>query len=149
MGKIDKSSVPRRTGSAYPAPYDQPCRERVRQALGEAVNLADFGVNLLSLAPGSWSSQRHWHSAEDEFIWVLEGEVVLVADGAEQILRSGDCAGFKAGVADAHHLQNRSASAALVLEIGSRRPQTDCAEYPDIDLRWTPDGYTRKDGTPY
>jgi uncharacterized cupin superfamily protein len=149
MGKIDKSSVPRRTGSAYPAPYDQPCRERVRQALGEAVNLADFGVNLLSLAPGSWSSQCHWHSAEDEFIWVLEGEVVLVADGAEQILRSGDCAGFKAGVADAHHLQNRSASAALVLEIGSRRPQTDCAEYPDIDLRWTPDGYTRKDGTPY
>jgi uncharacterized cupin superfamily protein len=149
MGKIDKSTAPRQTGSAYPPPFDQPCRNRVRQALGEAAKLADFGVNLLSLPPGSWSSQRHWHSEEDEFVWVLQGEVVLVGDGAEQILRSGDCAGFKAGVADGHHLQNRSDSAALVLEIGSRRPHTDRAEYPDIDLRWTPDGYTHKDGTPY
>jgi uncharacterized cupin superfamily protein len=149
MGKIDKNSAPRLTGSAYPPPFDQPCRNRLRQALGEAAKLSDFGVNLLSLPPGSWSSQRHWHSQEDEFIWILQGEVVLVADGVEQLLRSGDCAGFKAGVADGHHLQNRSATPALVLEVGSRRPQTDRAEYPDIDLRWTPGGYTHKDGTPY
>src|ERR1700689_5008727 len=98
MSKIDKSTAPRQTGSAYPPPFDQPCRNRVRQALGEAAKLADFGVNLLSLPPGSWSSQRHWHSEEDEFIWVVAGEVVLVTDQGEELLRSGDCAGFKAGI---------------------------------------------------
>jgi len=145
--KIDIKSLPERKGSSYPAPFHLKAGERIRQRLGDAGGLGDFGVNLMQLPSGSWSSQRHWHSEEDEFIWVVEGEVVLVADGAEQILRSGDCAGFKAGVADGHHLQNRAASPALVLEIGSRRPHSDRAEYPDIDLRWTPDGYTRKDGS--
>lgn len=149
MGKIDLASVPRHEGSGYPPPYDVPCRERVRQALGDAVGLDQFGVNLLRLPAGSWSSQRHWHTAEDEFLWVLEGEVVLVTDRGEQVLRPGDCAGFKAGVADGHHLQNRSGHPALILEVGSRRPDQDVTEYPDIDLRWEPAGRTRKDGTPY
>jgi uncharacterized cupin superfamily protein len=149
MNRIDISAVPQSKGSAYPAGFDQPCRERVRQALGDAVNLSDFGVNLLLLPPGAWSSQRHWHSVEDEFIWVLQGEVVLITQQVEEILRSGDCAGFKAGIADAHHLQNRSAHPALVLEVGSRRPRTDLVDYPDIDLRSTPDGFTHKDGAAY
>jgi uncharacterized cupin superfamily protein len=149
MNRIDIGAAPQTHGSKYPAGFDQPCRERVRQALGDVAQLTDFGVNLLTLAPGTWSSQRHWHSAEDEFIWVLQGEVVLVSDAPEEILRSGDCAGFKAGVASAHHLQNRSARPALVLEVGSRRPQTDLVVYPDIDLHWAADAYTRKNGTPY
>ncbi|MFI4866571.1 MAG: cupin domain-containing protein [Steroidobacterales bacterium] len=149
MNKIDKNALARRKGCGYPTPFDVPCRERVRQALGDAPRLSDFGVNLLSLPPGTWSSQRHWHSAEDEFIWVVAGEVVLVTDQGEEVLRSGDCAGFKAGVTDGHHLQNRSAHPATILEIGSRRPDTDLVDYPDIDLRSTPSGYTHNDGTPY
>ena len=147
--KIDVSLVPPSKGSKYPHPFDAPCRERVRQALGDAGGLTDFGVGLLQLPPGAWSSQRHWHSAEDEFIWVLQGEVVLITDGGEEVLRPGDCAGFKAGVADGHHLQNRSATLAVVLEVGSRRPDEDICSYSDIDMRWGPNGITRKDGTAY
>jgi uncharacterized cupin superfamily protein len=149
MNKIDKNALALRKGSGYPTPFDAPCRERVRRVLGDAAKLTDFGVNLLSLPPGTWSSQRHWHSAEDEFIWVVAGEVVLVTDHGEEVLRSGDCAGFKAGITDGHHLQNRSEQPASILEIGSRRPDTDLVDYPDIDLRSTPSGYTHNDGTPY
>jgi uncharacterized cupin superfamily protein len=148
LAKIDVSSAPSRRGSGYPAPLDEPCRERIRWRLGDAGGLEDFGVNLMHLLPGAWSSQRHWHSAEDEFVWVLEGEVVLVTDAGETLLRAGDCAGFKAGVADGHHLQNRTKSRVVLLEVGSRRPQADVCEYPDVDLRLTPEGPTRKDGTP-
>src|SRR5208282_4422265 len=147
--RIDVAAVEPVTGTGYPAPFDQPCRMRSRQKLGNAAGLTQFGVNLLRLAPGVWSSQRHWHSAEDEFIYVLEGEVVLVTDGGEEVLGAGDCAGFKAGVADGHQLQNRGNTDALILEIGSRRPQEEVVEYPDIDLRWGASGKTHKDGTPY
>ena len=148
---IDLKSVPVVTGSGYPAPFDAPCAARRRQRLGDAAGLTDFGVNLLRLAPGVWSSQRHWHSAEDEFVLIVEGEVVLVTDAGEEILRVGDCAGFKAGVKDGHHLQNRSARDALVLEVGSRRIAEDEGEYPDIDLRALKGraGYVHRDGTPY
>jgi uncharacterized cupin superfamily protein len=122
----------------------------VRNALGDAAGLTQFGVNLQRLTPGTWSSQRHWHTAEDEFVWVLEGEVVLVTDAGEELLTAGNCAGFKAGVADGHNIQNRSNGDALILEIGSRRPDEDSVAYPDIDLRWNgATGYTHKDGTPY
>ncbi|XXX72324.1 cupin domain-containing protein [Sorangium sp. So ce134] len=148
MKKIDIAQAPTRLGTAYPAPYDAPCRERARWRLGKAAGLTQFGVNLLRLPPGQWSSQRHWHHAEDEFVMVLEGEVVLVTDGGEEVLRAGDCAGFRAGDPDGHHLQNRSDREAVLLEIGSS-VAGDVAEYPDIDLRALPDGYVRKDGTPY
>ena len=150
MKKIDLAGVPRRVGSRYPAPFDAPCRERVRQALGDAAALTQFGVNLLRLPPGAWSSQRHWHTHEDEFVWVVSGEVTLVTDAGEEILRAGDCAGFKAGIEDGHHLQNRTKSEAVVLEIGSRLPDVDGADYPDVDMRWAPaKGPTHKDGRPY
>jgi uncharacterized cupin superfamily protein len=150
MAKIDPEAAPRTEDSAYPPPFDVPCRGRVRLALGEAAGLTQFGVNMLRLPPGRWSSQRHWHTEEDEFVWVLSGEVVLVTGVGEQVLRAGECAGFPAGAPDGHHIQNRSGEEALLLEVGSRRPATDCVDYPDIDLRWSAaSGDTRKDGTPY
>lgn len=105
----------------------------------------------MRLAPGAWSSQRHWHSAEDEFVYLLEGELVLVTDAGEEILRPGDCAGFKAGVRDGHHLQNRTDRDAVVLEVGSRKIEDDEGDYPDIDMRFLKGdgGYVHKDGTPY
>jgi uncharacterized cupin superfamily protein len=149
MPKIDIAAVPRRVGTSYPPPHDTPCLARVRQALGDAASLTQFGVNLLTLPPGAWSSQRHWHSREDEFVWVLEGEVVLVEDSGETVLRAGDCAGWKADVRNGHHLQNRGSVPARVLEVGSR-VEGDGGDYSDIDLRVHPDGrYTHKDGTPY
>jgi uncharacterized cupin superfamily protein len=149
--RIDLDAVPVAVGSGYPAPFDAPCAARARQRLGNAAGLTDFGVNRLRLPPGTWSSQRHWHSAEDEFVMVLEGEVVLVTDAGEETLRAGDCAGFKAGVTDAHHLQNRSSRDAVVLEVGSRKTAEDEDDYPDIDLRFPKgdQGYIHKDGKPY
>jgi uncharacterized cupin superfamily protein len=138
-------------GSRYPAPYDQPCVQRLRRCVGDAAGLTQFGVNLTRLPPGCWSSQRHWHTAEDEFIFIVQGEVVLVTDAGEEVLRAGDCAGFKAGVPDGHHLQNRSNADALVLEVGSRRPDPDEVFYPDIDLRALKGrtGFAHADGRPY
>src|ERR1700734_2020882 len=106
--KIDFSSVPVVTGSRYPAPFDVPCAARSRQRLGDAAGLTQFGVNLLRLPPGVWSSQRHWHTGEDEFVYVLSGEVVLVTNAGDEVLRAGDAAGFPANDHDGHCLQNRS-----------------------------------------
>ena len=125
MPKIDLSAAPRRSGTGYPPPYDEPCKLRERVRLGDAAGLSQFGVNLLRLPPGQWSSQRHWHATEDEFTWVLEGEVVLVTDAGEEILRPGDCAGFPAGEANGHCFQNRSDRDALLLEVGTRNPAGD------------------------
>jgi uncharacterized cupin superfamily protein len=146
--RIDLTAVPILTGCAYPKPYDAPCAARSRQRLGDAAGLTDFGVNLLRLPPGAWSSQRHWHVAEDEFVFVIEGEAVLVTDAGEELLRAGDSAGFKAGVKDGHHLQNRSQRDALILEVGSRKLD-DEGDYSDIDMRFTPSGFTHKDGKAY
>ena len=151
MKKIDLSTAQVVVGSGYPAPYDEPCRQRKRLRLGDAAGLTQFGINLLRLPPGVWSSQRHWHSAEDEFVYVLEGEVVLVSDAGEEVLRAGDCAGFKAGEADGHHLLNRSSVEAVLLEIGTRNPQADAVDYPGIDLmiRAGARAFLHQDGTPY
>jgi uncharacterized cupin superfamily protein len=151
MRKIAIDQAPTVTGSRYPAPYDEPCHGRFRRCLGDAAGLTQFGVNLTRLPPGCWSSQRHWHTGEDELVFVVEGEVTLVTDAGEEVLRAGDCAGFKAGEADGHHLQNRSDRDALVLEVGSRRPGDDEVFYPDIDLRALRNraGYAHRDGTPY
>jgi uncharacterized cupin superfamily protein len=152
LGKrIEPRELPATTGSGYPAPFDAPCAARIRRRLGDAAGLTDFGVNLLTLPPGAWSSQRHWHSAEDEFVYVLEGEVVLVSDAGEEVLRAGQAAGFKAGEPDGHHVQNRSAKDAVLLEVGSRRRDEDACDYPDIDLYIGAGAvvFVHKDGTPY
>ena len=150
MPKIELDAAPVVQGTRYPAPFREVCAQRRKFKLGDAVGLTQFGVNLLRLPAGEWSSQRHWHAHEDEFVYVLEGEVVLVADGGETVLKAGDCAGFKAGETDAHCLQNRSGSEAVLLEVGSRRPGGDEVVYPDIDMHLPPGGpFSRKDGTPY
>jgi uncharacterized cupin superfamily protein len=150
--RINPADLPARQGTFYPPPYDEPCRARERRVLGDAAGLTQFGVNQLRLAPGVWSSQRHWHLKQDEFVYVLEGEVVLVTDAGEEVLKAGDCAGFKAGEENGHHFQNRSAFDALLLEIGTR-VAGDGAHYPGIDLVHPADGipalYTHADGTPY
>ncbi len=149
--KIDVTSAKTVVGSRYPPPFDAPCATRLRRCLGDAANLSQFGVNLTRLPPGAWSSQRHWHTAEDEFVYVLEGELVLVTESGEEILRAGDCAGFRAGMADGHHLQNRGSQEALFLEIGSRRIELDEVFYPDIDLKALKNraGFAHADGRPY
>lgn len=150
MTKIDIARVPERKGSSYPAPFDKPCAARVRKQLGDAAGLTDFGVNLLRLPPGAWSSQRHWHDAEDEFTYVISGEVVLVTDAGETVLKAGDCAGFPKNGPNGHHLINRSAADATVLEVGTRT-ETDVTIYPDINMKYDPKlgGFVHKDGTPY
>jgi uncharacterized cupin superfamily protein len=155
--KIDPTKAPVFQGSAYPHPFDVACRGRQGLRLGIAADLTQFGVNLVTLKPGAWSSQRHWHAKEDEFVYVLAGELVLVEDEGEVILKAGDCAGWKAGVRDGHHLINKSSRDATLLVVGTR-DDTDWGEYPDIDMRFNPSrystggaggGYSHKDGTPY
>ncbi len=150
MPKIDVSSVPARKGSYYPSPFDAPCATRTRRRLGDAGGLKDFGVNLMTLPPGGWSSQRHWHSHEDEFVYVLEGELTLVEDEGSTVLRAGDCASFPKNSGNGHHMINRSTTTAVYLEVGSRHPD-DLATCSDIDLKSAnADGrFVRKDGTPY
>ena len=151
MPKIDIDAAPTGHGTSYPEAFAGPCKARRRFRLGDAAGLDQFGVNLLRLPAGAWSSQRHWHAAEDEFVWVLDGEVVLVEDEGETILRAGDCAGFKAGVPNGHKIENRSDREAVLLEVGSRRPADDACDYPDIDmiLPRGADRYFHRDGTPY
>jgi uncharacterized cupin superfamily protein len=151
MPKIDLAALPLRSGSNYPPPFNEVCLGADWRKLGDAVGLTDFGVNLVRLPPGKWSSQRHWHTQEDEFVWMLEGEVVVVEDDGDHLLRPGECVGWKAGVANGHCLQNRSDRDAVYLEVGSRRPQTDACDYPDIDMVAGAQEpfYRHRDGTPY
>jgi uncharacterized cupin superfamily protein len=147
--KLDLAAIKPRQGPGYPAPFSDLAKTRIKHALGDAGSLADFGVNLVTLPPGNWSSQRHWHSAEDEFVYVLSGELVLITEAGEQRMAAGDCAAFAKNTPDGHHLVNKSASDAVYLEIGSRA-EDDAVFYPDIDMQIRPgEGYSRKDGTAY
>lgn len=147
MKKIDLVAAPTGEGSRYPPPYDEPCLRRRWVRVGDAAGLTQFGVSIVTLEPGAWSSQRHWHSHEDEFVYLIEGELMLVTDSGEELMRPGDCAGFKAGVRDGHHLQNRSDRLARFLVVGSRIAE-DWGEYSDIDMKFLPgrSGYARKNG---
>ena len=150
---LDPATVLATSRSGYPSEeLRAPLAGRSRRALGDALGLVTFGVNLTELAPGAWSSQRHWHTRQDEFIYVLEGEVTLITNAGEQVLTSGMCAGFPAGVADGHHLVNRGAAPAHFLEVGDRLPG-DAGHYSEIDLAArsgrTPYVFTRRDGSAY
>ena len=148
MAKIDIGAATERRGSSYHKPFDEPCRGRSARRLGDAVGLTQFGVSLVTLEPGAWSSQRHWHTREDEFVWVVDGEVVLVTDEGEETLRAGDCVGFPGGARDGHHAQNRTSRPARLLVVGTRIAD-DAGEYSDIDMTFGPDGFKHKDGRPY
>ena len=150
MPKVDISSIPVRKGTSYPPEFSVLSSKRQRRRLGDSGGLTDFGVNLTRLPPGNWSSQRHWHSHEDEFVFVLEGELILVEDNGETVLRAGECAAFPKNTGNGHHLINRSDRDAVYLEIGSRHPD-DLTMCSDIDMKSTnADGrFVHKDGTPY
>jgi uncharacterized cupin superfamily protein len=150
---LDPADVPPRSSSGYPEPFRSRVLPREKRALGNALGLTKIGVNLTTLPPGKESSMRHFHTHEDELVFVLEGEVVLRTDEGEQLLTPGMCAGFPAGAENGHQLVNRSDRPARYLEISNRDPE-DSAEYPDIDLAYhqARDGsphFSRKDGTPY
>jgi uncharacterized cupin superfamily protein len=149
---VDPRTIEPRTDSGYPEPYRSRVLPREKRALGDAFGLTKIGVNLTTLMPGRESSMRHWHTHEEELVYVLEGELVLRTDAGDQALTAGMCAGFAAGVRNGHQLVNRSNRPAVYLEI-SNRDEADSASYPDVDLMWSPPGhpggYTRRDGTPY
>jgi len=149
---IDPVTVNAVAGSRYPEQFRPGVAGRSKQRLGDALGLKNFGVNLTTVRPGSASALRHWHSREDEFIYVLSGELVLVTDSGEQLLTAGVAAGFPAGKADGHCLVNRTDRDAVYLEIGDRRAD-DSVTYPDDDLEGhaTASGrkFFHKDGTPY
>jgi uncharacterized cupin superfamily protein len=149
---LDPANVPDQRSSSYPEPFRSRMGERSKRRLGDACGLTKFGVNLVTLAPGAQSALRHWHTLEDEFVWVLEGEVTLVTNVGEQVLVPGTCAGYPAGARDAHHFVNRSSAPARYLEIGNR-VDGDNAFYPDDDLMWGEDengGFAaHKDGRRY
>jgi len=148
--KINVAGVPQVHGVGYPPAFAALSAERIRQRLGDAGGLRDFGVNLMQLPPGNWSSQRHWHSHEDEFVYVLEGELTLIEDGGETTLRAGDCAAFPKNSGDGHHMINRSGATAIYLEVGSRQ-RDDVTTCSDVDMMSThTDGrFLHKDGRPY
>lgn len=141
MPKIDMTTCPAGEGSRYPSPYDEPCRGKQWQALGQSAELTQFGVNRIVLKPGAWSSQRHWHEHEDEFVWVLNGEAVLVTDAGKELLHAGDCAGFAAGERNGHHFVNESETDTVLLVVGTRDDR-DFGEYPDIDMRFCAGRYS-------
>jgi len=148
MKKIDIDAAEARTGSRYPPPFNETGKHKFRRRLGRAAGLTQFGVNRLELPPGQWSSQRHWHTDNDEFVMVLSGQATLITGAGEEVLNPGDCAGFKAGEADGHHIVNRTDALLVVLEVGTAHAE-DLCDYPDIDLRGTASTYLHKDGTPY
>jgi len=152
MPKIDTGALEWKTGSGYPAPFAGRVGGRARKRLGDAGGLTQFGVNLTRLDPGAMSALRHWHEVEDEFVYVVSGELVLVEEDGETVLRAGDAAAFKAGVDNGHHLLNCSAAPAHYLEIGTRA-DAERAHYPDDDLavvkRSGTFRFTRKDGTEF
>jgi uncharacterized cupin superfamily protein len=150
---LDPADLEPRTSSGYPEPFRSRVLPREKRALGDALGLTTIGINLTTLPAGKESSMRHFHSREDEFILLLEGELVLRTDAGEQILTPGTCAGFPAGSRDGHQLVNRSDKPARYLEVSNRDPKDEC-EYTDDDLavRRTAEGgvaFTRKDGTSF
>jgi uncharacterized cupin superfamily protein len=148
---LEAAAVAPRSSSGYPEPFRSRVLPREKRALGDALGLTKIGINLTTLPPGKESSMRHFHTIEDEFIFVVEGEVVLRTDEGEQRLTAGACAGFKAGAPNGHQLVNRSDRPARYLEVSNRDPN-DSAVYSDVDLAYqkAPDGrvlFTRKDGS--
>jgi len=153
MPKIDIYKVPDDVATGYPKQFQKEIAGRSRKRIGNAAGLTQFGVNICTIKPGAQSSQRHWHETEDEFVYVLDGEVVLKEDGGETVLKKGDAAAWKAGAPNGHTIINRGTRDALVLEVGTRDPKRDKVTYPDIDMLMLRDGnnrrYTRKNGESY
>jgi uncharacterized cupin superfamily protein len=147
MPKLDLDAMIPVNTTGYPPPFDQPVQGRWQRRLGMAAGLTELGASHVTLKPGAWSSQRHWHEGEDEFLVMLQGEAVLIEDEGETILRPGDCAAWPKGVANGHHLVNRGDADCVFVALSAGDDARGA--YSDIDMRWTPEGYVHKDGTPY
>lgn len=148
MPKIDLETIEAVAVTTYPPPFDREVRGRWYRRLGPAAGLTEYGVSHVTLEPGAWSSQRHWHATEDEFLVMLSGEAVLVEDEGPTVLRAGDCVAWPKGVPNGHHLRNESNQRCVFVVVGGGVRTT--GEYSDIDMTFTADGtYLHKDGTPY
>lgn len=147
MPKLDLDTIPQTNATGYPAPFDAPVAGRWYRRLAPPSGLTAMGVSHVTLKPGAWSAQRHWHESEDEFVVILSGEAVLIDDGGETVVRAGDCIAFPLGEANGHHLVNRSDADCVYIAVsaGARGG----GDYPDIDMRFTAEGYFHKDGAPY
>lgn len=151
---IDVEAIEGRSSTTYPEAFRGPVAGRFKRVLGNYFGLDQFGVNYVELQPGAWSAQRHWHTAEDELVFVVRGELTLVTEDGKQRLTAGMTAGFPAGVADGHHLVNEGTDSAAYIEIGTRDPSADEVFYPDVDLELRSDGsggreFRRRDGSSY
>ena len=154
MPKINLAEVPVLTGTGYPAPFAAAVAGRSRTRIGDAGGLKQYGVNICTLEPGAASAHRHWHKSEDEFVYILSGEAMLIEDRGECLLKAGDAAAFPAGAANGHHLVNRSAAKVVFLEVGTRA-DFETVEYsdPQVDMKAVKDEkgwrYLHKDGSPW
>ncbi len=149
MPKLDLDTIPQTNRTGYPEPFDAPVQGRWYRRLAPPGGLSAMGVSHVTLKPGAWSSQRHWHVEEDEFVVMLAGEAVLIDDSGEHAMRAGDCATFPKGERNGHHLQNRGDTDCVFIAVSAGDKTADRGEYPDIDMVFGPEGYARKDGTPY
>jgi uncharacterized cupin superfamily protein len=149
MPKLNLEEIPQTNATGYPDPFDRPVAGRWYRRLGPVNGLSEMGVSHVTLKPGAWSSQRHWHGAEDEFVVMIAGEAVLIDDQGEHPMRAGDCAAFPKGDRNGHHLINRSGADCAFIAVSAGDKNADAGEYPDIDMVFGPDGYARKDGMPY
>ncbi len=154
MPKINLSTAPLKTGTGYPAPYDKPCLTRHTTYIGDAGGLTQFGANMITLPPGVWASQRHWHSHEDELVYIVSGTPTFIDDDGEQLLAPGDFTAHPAGDGNGHHMINKTDKDVVFLVIGTRNPAEDNCYYPEVDLRVSPNGtstrnFTKKDGSAF
>jgi uncharacterized cupin superfamily protein len=148
MPKLELNAIPQSNATGYPAPFDEPVSGRWWRRLAPAGGLTLMGASHVTLKPGAWSSQRHWHEGEDELVVMLAGQAWLIEDGTETLLTAGDVAAFPAGQANGHHLINRSDSDCAFIAVGCG-DRSKGGSYSDIDMTFGEDGYFHKDGTPY
>lgn len=148
MPKLDLDGIAPENSTAYPPPFDEEVQGRWKRRLGALAGLTELGTCHVTLRPGAWSSQRHWHEGEDEFLVMLTGEAVLIEDGGETVLRAGDCAAWPKGVRNGHHLVNRSDADCIFVCLSAGDDRAG-GSYSDIDMKWTAQGFVHKDGTPY
>ncbi len=149
MPKLDLDAIPQTNATGYPPPFNAEVQGRWYRRLAPVAGLTNMGASHVVLKPGAWSSQRHWHAAEDELLVMLEGEAVLIEDEGESVIRPGDVLAWAAGVRNGHHLQNRSEVDCVFVAISAGSREEDRGEYPDIDMVFDADGYSHKDGTRY
>jgi len=149
MPKLDLDAIPQTNATGYPPPFNKEVQGRWYRRLAPVAGLTKLGASHVTLKPGAWSSQRHWHHEEDELLVMLQGEAVLVDDSGESLVRPGDILAWPAGERNGHHLQNRTETDCVFVAISAGNRETDRGEYPDIDMVFEPGGYFRKDGTPY